>query len=176
MHAFCAGRSASGDSARSRGRSRPPRPASGRSPRNNAAFVRAAVAIERYRRTHGTLPPTLDALVPDFLPSVPVNVYDGKPLAYQPGPIEIPEEEFPVLCDPDMRAAKDKAEFTAEFGDVEQVSLQQFVDSIKRSPSPPASKPELRTLPAQTLPGFRLTLPDYRGSKRRDTDHFFYIP
>ena len=143
-------------------------------PRNNAAFVRAAVAIERYRRMHGTLPPTLDALVPDFLPSVPVNVYDGKPLAYEPGPIEIPEKEFPVLGDPDVRAAKDKAEFTAEFGDVEQVSLQQLVDSIKRSP--PASEPETRTLPAQTLPGFRLTLPDYRGSKRRDTDHFFYIP
>ena len=79
-----------------------------------------------------------------------------------------------MLGDPDVCAAKDKAEFTAEFGDVEQVSLQQLVGSIKRSP--PASEPETRTLPAQTLPGFRLTLPDYRGSKRRDTDHFFYIP
>ena len=144
------------------------------SPRNNAAFIRAAVAIERYRRKHGTLPPTLDALVPDFLPSVPVNVYDGQPLTYEPGPIEIPEEEFPVLGDPDVCAAKDKAEFTAEFGDVKQVSLQQLTDFIKRSP--PALKPEMRTLPAQTLPGFRLTLPDYRGNKRRDTEHFFYIP
>ena len=105
------------------------------SPRNKAAFVRAAVAIESYRRKHGTLPPTLDTLDPDFLPSVPVNVYDGKPLAYEPGPIEIPEEEFPILGAPDVRAAKvDKAEFTAEFGDVKQVSLQQLVDSINRSP------------------------------------------
>ena len=127
--------------------------------RNRAAFVRAAVAIERYRRTHGSLPPSLDELVPDFLPSVPVDAHDGKPLAYEPGPIAIPEEVFPVLDDPDALAVKARAHQGFE------------------------PEPETRTLPAQTLPGFLLAMPNYRHSRpdyrkreRDDTDYFFFIP
>jgi hypothetical protein len=44
--------------------------------------TRAAIAIERYRRHHGRLPATLDALVPDFLGRVPNDRFDGQPLRY----------------------------------------------------------------------------------------------
>lgn len=61
-------------------------------PRDIATFLRTATAIERHRRARGTLPATLDALVPDFLPAVPLEAYSGQPFAYLPGPVEIPEE------------------------------------------------------------------------------------
>lgn len=61
-------------------------------PRDIANFLRTAVAIERHRRARGALPATLADLVPDFLPAVPLEAFSGQPFAYQPGPIEIPEE------------------------------------------------------------------------------------
>ena len=46
-------------------------------------LLRCAVAVARYRRAHGEAwPGSLADLVPDFLPSVPVDPYDGKPLRY----------------------------------------------------------------------------------------------
>lgn len=42
----------------------------------------AAIAVERFRRREGKLPETLDALVPDFLPEVPLDPYDGQPIRY----------------------------------------------------------------------------------------------
>jgi hypothetical protein len=44
----------------------------------------AACAVERYRMAHDRLPETLDALVPDFLPSIPTDPLTGKPLCYKP--------------------------------------------------------------------------------------------
>jgi hypothetical protein len=53
----------------------------------NLAFRRtaiAAVAAERFRHAHaGQPPPSLDALVPGFLASVPQDPFDGKPLKYR---------------------------------------------------------------------------------------------
>jgi hypothetical protein len=43
---------------------------------------RAAVAIERFRLAKGSLPAKLDELVPEFLDSVPLDPFDGKPLRY----------------------------------------------------------------------------------------------
>lgn len=45
--------------------------------------ARAAVAIERFRLRHGEPPQTLDAMVPEFLPEVPSDPFDGKPLRYR---------------------------------------------------------------------------------------------
>ncbi|HEV3005079.1 MAG TPA: hypothetical protein VGX78_11495 [Pirellulales bacterium] len=42
----------------------------------------AALAVEQFRRLHGRLPERLDDLVPDFMPSVPTDAFDGKPLRY----------------------------------------------------------------------------------------------
>lgn len=40
----------------------------------------AALAAERYRLAHEKWPDSLEALVPDYLPKVPTDPYDGKPL------------------------------------------------------------------------------------------------
>jgi ABC-type transport system involved in multi-copper enzyme maturation permease subunit len=42
-----------------------------------------ALAVERYRRKYGRWPDTLDALVPAFLPEVPLDPHDGKRLRYR---------------------------------------------------------------------------------------------
>ena len=44
----------------------------------------AAIAIERYRRAHAEAPPpALDALVPTYLPSVPIDPFSGAALVYR---------------------------------------------------------------------------------------------
>jgi hypothetical protein len=42
-----------------------------------------AIALKRYALRHGKLPPTLAALVPDFLPHTPKDLIDGQPLRYR---------------------------------------------------------------------------------------------
>jgi hypothetical protein len=42
-----------------------------------------AVALERYSLRHGDPPASLDALVPEFLVSLPIDYMDGKPLRYR---------------------------------------------------------------------------------------------
>jgi hypothetical protein len=42
-----------------------------------------AIALKRYELRHGQPPETLAALVPEFLPAVPVDYMDGKPLKYR---------------------------------------------------------------------------------------------
>ena len=54
-----------------------------------AAKVREEVtlcllAIKAFQLKHGRLPETLGAMVPEFLPAVPVDAYDGEPLRYRP--------------------------------------------------------------------------------------------
>ncbi|HWF18294.1 MAG TPA: hypothetical protein VG754_03460 [Verrucomicrobiae bacterium] len=44
----------------------------------------AAIAIERWRNQHaGVIPDSLDSLVPVYLPSVPVDPYNGEPLKFR---------------------------------------------------------------------------------------------
>jgi hypothetical protein len=52
---------------------------------NGLAQVRSAqtaLAVERFRLAHGRLPENLNELVPQFLPAVPVDPFDGQPLRY----------------------------------------------------------------------------------------------
>ncbi len=42
-----------------------------------------AIALELYHRKNGGYPPTLDALVPQYLPAVPPDRFDGKPIKYK---------------------------------------------------------------------------------------------
>ena len=42
-----------------------------------------AIALELFRRAHGTYPASLDELVPAFLPAVPPDRHTGKPLNYE---------------------------------------------------------------------------------------------
>ena len=50
--------------------------------RATADAADAAIAVERFRRRHGRLPDQLDELVPEFLPEVPLDPFDGQPLRY----------------------------------------------------------------------------------------------
>jgi hypothetical protein len=47
-----------------------------------AEIARAAIALKRYELRHGNLPCGLQALVPEFLPALPIDYMDGKPLRY----------------------------------------------------------------------------------------------
>jgi hypothetical protein len=42
-----------------------------------------AVALKRYSLRHGAPPASLDTLVPEFLPAVPIDYMDGKPIRFQ---------------------------------------------------------------------------------------------
>ena len=44
--------------------------------------VVTAIALKRYQLKHGNYPPDLKALVPEFLPAVPLDPVDGQPLRY----------------------------------------------------------------------------------------------
>ena len=45
--------------------------------------ARLACAMERFRHAKGAFPAELGKLVPEFIPAVPVDVYDGNPLRYR---------------------------------------------------------------------------------------------
>jgi hypothetical protein len=59
-------------------------------PATSVAYVRCqlrativALALERYRRDHGVWPAKLDELTPNYLQSIPLGEWDGKPLIYK---------------------------------------------------------------------------------------------
>jgi hypothetical protein len=47
------------------------------------SIVLCAIALNRYLLRHGKPAPNLNALVPEFLPAVPVDYMDGKPVKYR---------------------------------------------------------------------------------------------
>src|SRR5205085_3558364 len=42
-----------------------------------------ALSLERYHLKHGTIPPSLTALIPDFFAWEPLDPLDGKPIRYR---------------------------------------------------------------------------------------------
>lgn len=46
-------------------------------------LMQTALALSLYRREHGSYPKSLSALVPRFLPDLPKDPFDGKPLRYR---------------------------------------------------------------------------------------------
>lgn len=55
-----------------------------------AALTSTAIALRRHQLAFQTLPETLDDLVPQFLPTVPFDPFDGQPLRYR----KISDREF----------------------------------------------------------------------------------
>jgi hypothetical protein len=43
----------------------------------------AAIALRRFQLRHGQLPPSLEAVVPEFLPAAPYDYMSAKPLCYR---------------------------------------------------------------------------------------------
>ncbi len=50
-----------------------------------AEGLRAAIAALAYEREYDEFPASLESLVPEFLPSVPIDPFDGSPLRYDKG-------------------------------------------------------------------------------------------
>ena len=50
---------------------------------NLFSAARLGIAIERYRRTKGTLPGNLNELVPDYIAALPNDIFTGKPLEWE---------------------------------------------------------------------------------------------
>lgn len=48
--------------------------------------TRLACALERFRHARGALPRKLEELVPDFVPVLPADIFDGQPLRYRLNP------------------------------------------------------------------------------------------
>ncbi len=46
--------------------------------------VQATLAVRAHEARHGALPASLDQLVPDLLPAIPRDAFDGQPLRYAP--------------------------------------------------------------------------------------------
>jgi hypothetical protein len=52
-----------------------------------------ACAVERFRLKYKKLPEKLEQLVPEFLPKVPIDPFDGKPLRYFRGKFDMRYDE-----------------------------------------------------------------------------------
>ena len=50
----------------------------------NIAAAQIVIACHLFQRETGRKPQALDELVPDYLPSVPLDPFDGKPFRYKP--------------------------------------------------------------------------------------------
>ncbi len=48
-----------------------------------ADAARLACALERYRLAHGSIPDSLDSLIPQFINQIPQDVIDGQPMRYR---------------------------------------------------------------------------------------------
>lgn len=47
------------------------------------SLILSAIALKRHKLRHGNHPKSLGALVPEFLPAVPADYLDGKPISYR---------------------------------------------------------------------------------------------
>jgi hypothetical protein len=48
----------------------------------NQAATQAVVALLHYKNDHGQFPTQLDALLPNYLKAIPLDIFSGKPLKY----------------------------------------------------------------------------------------------
>jgi len=102
------------------------------------------VALHRWQKVRGTLPAALDALVPEFLPAVPLDPFDFEPLRWHPAeravqvtnfngvitPLD-PKQIAPVSVHRHIFLFRTKAE-----EDARRASLPK--PKVPASPAPPA--------------------------------------
>lgn len=55
-------------------------------------LLRTDIALQRFHLRHGRFPDSLSALVPDFLPSIPIDSIDGQPIRYR-----LDDHQRPIL-------------------------------------------------------------------------------
>ena len=135
--------------------------------RRHADLLATAVAIERHRRATGTLPPTLDALVPSYLPALP-------DLAYAPETRSLPEQTLTLPTLDDLRLEYRQscdAPFPPLDTPLDDETLKSLLDAWT---TPPPSGPTV-TLPAVSITGYTLTPPPSRPG-RPSRPVFFPVP
>jgi uncharacterized membrane protein len=118
--------------------------------------VEVALALELYHRRHGDWPASLDQLVPDLLPAVPPDRFDGQPLRY------LVRDGRPVLYSVGADRDDDRGRPTAlassaipiEYGQLTPASLARYQthdhdgDWILWPPLPP-EKPQPESPPSE---------------------------
>ena len=53
-----------------------------------------------YRLDHGEYPDSLAALVPDYLPFVPIDPYSGEPFEYRPNGLDLELRDYDLITVP----------------------------------------------------------------------------
>lgn len=56
--------------------------------------VKTLIAVEMYRKKYKRLPAKLEQLIPDFLSSIPLDPFDGRPLRYRHGKLDVKFDDF----------------------------------------------------------------------------------
>ncbi len=59
---------------------------------DQATALELTIAVERYRRKNGVLPESLDSLVPEFLPQLPIDRLNHLPYQYEFGQLETEQD------------------------------------------------------------------------------------
>jgi hypothetical protein len=104
-------------------------------------LVVGAIALARYRVTHGSYPKDLESLVPDFLKSVPVDFMDGKPLRYRLG-----DDDTVVLHSVGLDCVDDSGKFSIAKNALPVFPKLDPFDSPDMVWPRPASETEVQTL------------------------------
>ncbi len=90
------------------------------------ATAQTGVALELYRLSHGYYPDALSDLAPDFLPEIPLDPFDGKPLRY----VKSDDRVLVYSIGEDLRDDGGSAE-PDTYGD-----LPDIVFTLRRAPRP----------------------------------------
>ena len=116
-----------------------------------AQGLRQQLALVAYRLEHGAFPDSLTALVPDYLPFVPIDAYSGRPFEYRPAglPLELGggypgriEPNTPLLWSVGAHDAHLRLEFVIEAVDPtadpsdESAEVRREIYVLEESPGP----------------------------------------
>jgi hypothetical protein len=97
--------------------------------RKQAAFRCAAVAlaVERFRQANGTWPGSLAVLVPEYLPAIPTDPFDGNPLRYRIGDNDVVISSVGLNRDEDERFRR-----RDDLDDIRDVSFRLWKPALRR--------------------------------------------
>ena len=79
-------------------------------------MARSAIAVELYKLKYNKLPKALSNLVPEFLDSVSIDPFDGKPLRYKI--CEVVKKQAVKMTKPERATHIVKKKSSSEFGEI----------------------------------------------------------
>lgn len=128
----------------------------------SAGGLRQQLALIAYQRDHGDYPQELAALVPDYMPSVPIDPYAGRPFEYRPEGVPLWFQDYrdsrrmepntPFLFSVGPRNEHLEIIFTSEIVDpateVADYDVRQEIYVLQgRTPNWPVARPLVFALP-----------------------------